>query len=262
MSSRRRALRITLAYAALAAAWIVVTDLLVLGATLTALESILKGLLFVAVTAALLQLFIERALRRTPAAERERAALQLAESETRFRAMVEQSISGIYVIQDGCFAYVNPRMAEIFGYSSADDVIGRPPGELVAAQDRALVAENLRRRLAGEAESLAYAFTGLRKDGGTVEVGVHGTAATFNGRPAVLGTLQDISERSPATCRASPANSPRPSRGSPAWSARTCGCSTRPKPSCAASTVLRRRPSATPLAPCSPRCNTRTSSTP
>jgi PAS domain S-box-containing protein len=123
------------------------------------------------------------------------AAGELAASAERFRALVEQSISGIYVIQDGRFAYVNPRMAQIFGYTSPDEVIGHAPDELIAPKDRALVGENLRRRLAGEARSVAYNFSGLRKDGSLVDVGVHGTAASYNGRPAVIGTLQDISER-------------------------------------------------------------------
>ena len=39
---------------------------------------------------------------------------QLA-AEAKFRRLVEQSITGIYVIQDDKFAYVNPKMAEIFG---------------------------------------------------------------------------------------------------------------------------------------------------
>ena len=40
-----------------------------------------------------------------------------------------------------------------------------------------------------------YVFSGLKKDGGTVEVGVHGAHAIFRGRPAVIGLLQDISEK-------------------------------------------------------------------
>lgn len=130
--------------------------------------------------------------------ERRNAERALAESEARFRAMVEQSISGIYVIQDGRFAYVNPRFAEIFGYGAPEEMVGRAPQEFVAPRDRALVNTNIARRLAGEVRSLAYTFAGLRKDGSEVEVGVHGSVATFAGRPAVIGALQDISERARA----------------------------------------------------------------
>jgi PAS domain S-box-containing protein/putative nucleotidyltransferase with HDIG domain len=122
-------------------------------------------------------------------------ARQLEASEARFRALVEQSISGIYVIQDGRFAYVNPRMAEIFGYGSPAQVAGLAVEQLVAPEDRATVAANVAERLSGHVKSVAYAFHGLRKDGRTFDVGVHGTIASYDGRPAIIGMLQDISER-------------------------------------------------------------------
>jgi len=67
--------------------------------------------------------------------------------------------------------------------------------EVVAEKDRGLVAENIRRRVAGEVKSIAYTFTGLRKDGTTVEIGAHGSLATYHGRPAIISAAQDITER-------------------------------------------------------------------
>ncbi|OFZ89797.1 MAG: metal-dependent phosphohydrolase [Betaproteobacteria bacterium RBG_16_64_18] len=43
--------------------------------------------------------------------------------------------------------------------------------------------------------SLAYNFTALRKDGTTIDVGVHGARASYRGRPAIIGLMQDISEK-------------------------------------------------------------------
>jgi len=43
--------------------------------------------------------------------------------------------------------------------------------------------------------SVSYQFTGLRKDGSMIDVGVHGARATHGGRPAVIGLMQDISEK-------------------------------------------------------------------
>jgi PAS domain S-box-containing protein/putative nucleotidyltransferase with HDIG domain len=128
-------------------------------------------------------------------AERKRSEQVLAESELRFRGVVEQSLAGIYIIQDGRFVYVNPRFAEIFGYASADELIGVEPTSLVAEHDRDLVAENIRSRLAEETQSISYGFTALRKDGSLIEVGVHGARATHGGRPAIIGMMQDVSER-------------------------------------------------------------------
>ncbi|MBI4191995.1 MAG: PAS domain S-box protein [Betaproteobacteria bacterium] len=127
--------------------------------------------------------------------ERKRTQESLHAAEEQFRGLVEQSIAGIYIIQDGTFAYVNPRCAEIYGCASADELLGRDPLSLVAEKDRNAVAENIRRRLEGETQSISYGFTALRKDGSTVEIGVHGARATYRGRPAIIGLMQDISEK-------------------------------------------------------------------
>jgi PAS domain S-box-containing protein len=123
-----------------------------------------------------------------------RAEAALAESEAKFRGLVEQTLTGIYIIQQGRFVYVNPHLADLFGYSPGE-LTGKPFPELVAESDRALVAENIRRRIAGEIKSVQYEFRGRRKDGSSFDVGVHGSRSVYNGQPAVIGLLQDITQR-------------------------------------------------------------------
>ena len=47
------------------------------------------------------------------------------QSEAKFRSLVEQSLVGVYVLQDGRFVYANPRMANIFGYSIEEFTAGK-----------------------------------------------------------------------------------------------------------------------------------------
>lgn len=119
---------------------------------------------------------------------------ELAAAEQRYRALVEQSLAGVYVIQGGHIVYANPMMSSIFGYA-ADEMIGIPTIQLVAPEDRVMVTDNVRRRLAGEIRSMRYAFTGVRKDGQRIDVEVHGSSAHFDGKPAVIGVLLDITAR-------------------------------------------------------------------
>ena len=67
------------------------------------------------------------AQQQAPAAAPTREAEPLAPSEDRFRALVEQSIAGIYVIQDGRVVYANPKLCEILGYPSEDFAHGGIP---------------------------------------------------------------------------------------------------------------------------------------
>lgn len=119
---------------------------------------------------------------------------RLAESEAKFHALVEQSIAGIYMVDDERFAYVNPRLCEILGYRE-DELLAMGPREVVLEEDRELVLGNLRRRVAGQTQSPRYEFRVRRKDGAVRHVGVHGSAMAFGGRRVVIGILQDITDR-------------------------------------------------------------------
>ena len=95
--------------------------------------------------------------------ERKRMEEVLRDSEARFRALVEQSLTGIALIQDGKFVYINPRFTELFGYTE-DELLGRSPIELVIEADRELVRDNLLKRMEGKIRSAHYEFRARRKD--------------------------------------------------------------------------------------------------
>ncbi|MFY9329716.1 MAG: PAS domain S-box protein [Georgfuchsia sp.] len=127
--------------------------------------------------------------------KRRQAENELRAAEEQFRGLVEQSIAGIYIIQDGKFAYVNPRFAEIRGFSTAEELIGLDPLPMVAEKDRSTIKEINLSLLAGEKRDVNFSFTALRKDGSCIEVGVHSSRASYHGRPAIIGLQQDISEK-------------------------------------------------------------------
>ena len=127
--------------------------------------------------------------------ERKLAERELAESAMQFRAMVEQSIAGILIIQDGKFAYVNPRLVEVHGYASQDELVGTDPLTLFVERDRPAAVETIRRLLSGEVNRISHTLTALRKDGSTVELGINSARASYRGRPAIIAMMQDISEK-------------------------------------------------------------------
>ena len=115
-------------------------------------------------------------------------------SEAQFQSLVEHSVAGTAIIQNGTFVYTNPRMADIFGYE-ADEMVGLAAPLIFHPDDRPLVQENLRRRVAGEANALAYSARGQRKDGSTIYVELSGVAGEHAGRPAIIGTVMDVTQR-------------------------------------------------------------------
>ncbi len=139
--------------------------------------------------------------------ERKRAEEALQQSEQKFRSLVEQSLVGVYVIQHGRFAYVNPRLAEIFGYTSEEMIRECTVEDAVAEEDRPLVQSQIHQRITGESGTVHYNFRGRRKDDSLVYVEVLGNRADYCGQPAVLGTLLDITERRQAEAALAEASS-------------------------------------------------------
>jgi len=126
--------------------------------------------------------------------ERRRAEKALADSESQFRALADQSLTGIALIQDGRFEYVNPRLAEMFGYAPAE-MIGLRSVDVVHEQDRPMMAESIRQRLSGEVASVHHIFKGLRQDGSVVDLELYGCTLEYRGRRAAMSTLLDITDR-------------------------------------------------------------------
>ncbi len=126
---------------------------------------------------------------------REREVTENTPINERFRLLAESSIAGIYLIQEGCFRYVNPALARAFGYEVEEIANELGPMDLVYPDDRPLVAENIRRRITGEIEDIRYDFRGLRKDGSVIHVEVHGRRIEYGGQTGVIGTLIDVTEQ-------------------------------------------------------------------
>ncbi|HEX4646442.1 MAG TPA: PAS domain S-box protein, partial [Verrucomicrobiae bacterium] len=97
--------------------------------------------------------------------QRKRAEAALRESEAKFRVISEEALLGICVIQDGRFVYVNPKEADIYGYTQAELLALPSVLDVVVEEDRDLVAENIRRRLADEVKEMRYRVHARRKDG-------------------------------------------------------------------------------------------------
>jgi len=125
--------------------------------------------------------------------DNERITRALRESEAKFHALVSQSLVGISLIEDGRIVYTNAKFAEIFGYDEQETQVLQPVN-LAALHDRPLVAENIRKRSAGEVDHVSYVFRGVRKDGAEIDVDCHGNAMHIGGRMLLCSLIMDVIE--------------------------------------------------------------------
>ncbi len=141
------------------------------------------------------EVFLESAEDVIRFAERKLTWIALRESKNKYRDLSEKSFVGVYLIQDDLFKYVNPKLAEIFGYTTDELIDKRGPKYVVWPQDWPLVNENIRKRITGEIESIQYEFRGITNRGELRYIEVYGSRTSYRGRPAVIGTLLDITKR-------------------------------------------------------------------
>ncbi len=127
--------------------------------------------------------------------ERKLIEEELKESEAKFKDLSERALVGIYLIQDGTYKYVNPKFAEIHGYSVDEmlDILG--PIDIVYPDDWPIAEENLRKRLCGESQSIHYEVRHVTKMGDVRSVELYGSRTLYQCRPAVVGTILDTTER-------------------------------------------------------------------
>jgi len=122
----------------------------------------------------------------------------LDESETKFRQLSEKAVVGIYVIQDGRIVYANPSLATTLGYSPQEMIDGVTLADVIHPDDIDIVMERFTQRLAGETEKENTTYKVVKKDGSQAFVEVYGQLIEYNHRPAVLGTMIDVTDRQQA----------------------------------------------------------------
>ncbi|MBM4466799.1 MAG: GAF domain-containing protein [Chloroflexi bacterium] len=128
---------------------------------------------------------------------RQQAEEALRESEEKYRHIVERANDGICIIQDTVLQYANPRLAEMWG-GTVEEIIDTLFTDYVHPDELSKVLDRYQRRMAGEDVIPIYETVLRRKDGGKVYVELNAGVVTYQGKPADLVIVRDITERKQA----------------------------------------------------------------
>jgi PAS domain S-box-containing protein len=126
--------------------------------------------------------------------ERKQAEQALQESEEKYRSVVERANDGILIIQDFIVQYANQRLTEMWG-GSVEEVIGTRFTDYLDPDELPKIAERYRRRMSGESVMLTYETVLRRKNGERMYVELNAGVITYQGKPADLVIVRDITER-------------------------------------------------------------------
>jgi len=139
----------------------------------------------------------EEALRQANAGLEQRVrqrTAELAQSEEKYRNVIERSNDSILIIQDWRIRFCNPQLAQLTGYPHAG-LIERPFLDLVAGEDHERLRQRHERRLRGEDEPSRYETILLHKNGQRIDIEINAGTMEYQGEPAVLVVAREIGER-------------------------------------------------------------------
>jgi two-component system cell cycle sensor histidine kinase/response regulator CckA len=119
----------------------------------------------------------------------------IRKSEARYRALVENSLQGVAIIQNGCMVFCNRAFSAISGYSISELLSFPNAISLVHPEDQALVFAQYQNLLAGKPVPANYEHRIIRKDGAKRWVEIYASIMEYNGSPAVQVANMDVTER-------------------------------------------------------------------
>lgn len=129
--------------------------------------------------------------------EKKRSEEAFRASEERYRLLVELVPDGIIVYSDGVIVFANPRVLELAGTSSLDDLVGKSIFDFVHPEFKEFVARRVQTS-AYQPPLPPAEEKFIRLDGSIFDAEVQTRPIIFQGKPANLVLLRDITERKQA----------------------------------------------------------------
>ena len=129
--------------------------------------------------------------------ERKQAEQKLRESEEHFRTFAEQSFMGITIIQDGVIKYINQKLADIHKRSMEQLLKFKPQDFLksIHSDERGKIIEEMNALIKGDKQISNFEMKSIREDGKIIWLKQFSKKIEYNGRPAILTNIIDITER-------------------------------------------------------------------
>jgi PAS domain S-box-containing protein len=118
----------------------------------------------------------------------------LRQSEEKYRLIIDKSLAGIFLYRDDRILFSNSRLGLMLGYSPGD-LVGTRIWDLIYEPDRPRVQQLVAKREAEGFADLRYECRLVTKGGSIIWADVASSVANYEGQPAVLVNVYDITDR-------------------------------------------------------------------
>ena len=130
--------------------------------------------------------------------ERKLAEAKVRDSEERYRTLIEWSPEAIAVHAEGKLVFANPAAVSLFGAQREHDLLGKPVVDLIHPDYHEAISSRVNALAIGAGSAPMIEAKYLQLDGTVVNVEVQAKSITYDGKPAILGAMRDITARKQA----------------------------------------------------------------
>ena len=118
----------------------------------------------------------------------------LQEGEEKYRFLVENAGEAIFIAQDEALKFCNPATERLTGYSK-EELASISFVKFIHPEDREMVLERYQKRLRNEKVETGYSFRFIDRNGMGHWVYITSTITSWEGKPATLNFVNDISSQ-------------------------------------------------------------------
>jgi PAS domain S-box-containing protein len=124
----------------------------------------------------------------------EQRTRELADSEAKYRNLVEEIRDGYFVNQKGLIVFANRAFADMHGYTQ-EEVLGKPYTDFVAPESLEEVRGLYDNRRYHRSSRELYVYSRLKKDGTSLPTENKVVMSVYQGEAAAIGICRDITKR-------------------------------------------------------------------
>ncbi len=129
--------------------------------------------------------------------ERKSAEEILAQSEERYRSLVENTLDGYFVCDypSGRFLFVNQSACDLFNYP-VQDAAKYTIWNMILPAEYPIIKERIEGKMNGSLlNSTRHILSAARKDGSTFRAEISASLVTYQGKPVLQGVVRDVTEQ-------------------------------------------------------------------
>ncbi|MFS1512493.1 PAS domain S-box protein [Chengkuizengella sp. SCS-71B] len=117
----------------------------------------------------------------------------LDHSRIRYQSLLNNSIVGIFLYQDGAFSFVNARLCEMYGYSQ-NELLEQDILNLFLTEERNVIHSNLQKLMNGFVSKFETKCNGLHKNNTIISLKLQFSLIEFQDKPMIIGIINDVTE--------------------------------------------------------------------